>query len=613
MNTLEEAVPGRGLRPHFRSLLERWDSTPRQGLPQFAGGQAAFLWRGPGEAFASLYLAAESMLRDAWTVRRAHVDVAAPPGVRLPTPPGTIVRGFSIAPDGTRIAALLSTSASELAETWILAAGTQPVRIPGATAWYAAPVWEPDGGGIWVLTGKPPCQQIMRCPLGSDHTQELPFPADLGNTTGIRLSLTHPGEHLRLAAKKPGSRSREWELASGDWHHVAALTPDSRVELAPDDDGGTTVTLDGLPVYGLSPAEHVSSFAVRPHADGTDLWLQTASPERPLGVFCVDEPVHASMDFPRDIVHRRVTALASDGVEIPLVISARASDLGPDGLPARPMPLILTCYGGFGVTHRTEAEPSVPAWLESGGVYVAAHLRGGGELGKQWHHAGRGKRKMRTILDLIDVAGYLADTRWTTPAQTVAFGASHGGLVVTAAALLSPASLGGAVAVAPLLDTVDLHRHGLGKQWLHEFGADGESSDHDRAAYSPVHLLGGLSSAAALPPLLCCLMGRDERIDNSAAVELVTRIRERGGQAWLLHEDRGGHGQRAAPDVLDFSAAVLAFAASISRGGAGRLGPRENLALEEFGPHPVHHQHDHYAQEDHAHSQNEHQPNATHG
>nr|WP_306422787.1 prolyl oligopeptidase family serine peptidase [Paenarthrobacter aurescens] len=357
-------------------------------------------------------------------------------------------------------------------------------------------------------------------------------------------------------------------MASGAWRTVAAADGRNRVELV-SDHHGTTVTLDGRPVYRLSPAEYVSSFAVQPRADATDLWIQTASPERPSGVFCVDEPVRSnknSGDSSSHIVHRKVTALASDGVEIPLVISARASDIGPDGFPVRPLPLILTCYGGFGVTHRTEAEPSVPAWLESGGVYVAAQLRGGGEMGRDWHEAGRGPRKMRTILDLIDVAGYLADTRWTTPAQTVAFGASHGGLVVTAAALLSPASFGGVVAVAPLLDTVDLHRHGLGKQWQHEFGANGECSAHDRAAYSPVHLLGGLSSAAALPPLLCCLLGYDERVDNSAAVEVVTGIRERGGRAWLLHEDGGGHGQRAAPDVLDFSAAVLAFAASITRG-----------------------------------------------
>ncbi|MCD4849817.1 prolyl oligopeptidase family serine peptidase [Arthrobacter sp. AK01] len=567
MSTIEEAVPGMGLRPHFRSLLERWDSTPRQGLPQFAGGQAAFLWRGPGEAFASLHLAPEAGLRDAWNVRRAHLEVAAPPGVRLPTPPGTIVRGFTISPDGTRIAALLSTSTSELAETWILAAGTQPVHIPGATAWYAAPVWEPDGRGIWVLTGMPPSHKIMRCPLGSDHLQELPLPADLGDTTGSRLALTRAGANLRLAAKNPRTGTKEWELESGAWRTVAAADCGNRVELV-SDHHGTTVTLDSRPVYRLSPAEYVSSFAAQPRADATDLWIQTASPERPSGVFCVDEPAPSnnnSRDSPRHIVHRGVTALASDGVEIPLVISARASDLGPDGFPVRPLPLILTCYGGFGVTHRTEAEPSVPAWLESGGVYVAAQLRGGGEMGRDWHEAGRGPRKMRTILDLIDVAGYLADTQWTTPAQTVAFGASHGGLVVTAAALLSPSSFGGVVAVAPLLDTVDLHRHGLGKQWLHEFGADGECSDHDRAAYSPVHVLGRLNSATALPPLLCCLLGRDERVDNSAAVEVVTGIRGRGGRAWLLHEDRGGHGQRAAPDVLDFSAAVLAFAASISR------------------------------------------------
>lgn len=568
VNPGTEEIPGTELRPHYRSLLERWDATPRQGLPQLAGGQAAFLWRGPGEAFASLYMAPEADLREAWNAHRGPVDIAPPPGVRLPAPPGTVVRGFTISPDGTLVAALLSTPQSELADLWVLAVGADPARIFGVQVWYAAPTWEPDGSGVCVLTGIPPHQKIRRCSLASGHSEELQLPPDLGDPTGCRFSLSHVDDVLQLAAKSPGAGTRLWELAGGTWRAVSPCTstaPTTATRFAMvENNEGSTLTLDNHPVHRLSPAEYVKSFAVHDDGNATVLWVHTASPERPSGVFCLEVPAHTMEQAegpPHTIVHRSKKAVASDGVEIPLIISVRAADLGPDGRPLRPLPLIITCYGGFGFKHRTEAEPSVPAWLESGGVYVAAQLRGGGELGAAWHDAGRGSRKMRTIQDLIDTAGYLANEGWTTPLLTVAFGASHGGLVVTAAALLSPASFGGVVAVAPLVDTVNLRRHGLGKQWLHEFGADGECTENVRAGYSPIHLLAELnSSAARLPPLLCCLLRHDERVDNSAAVGFVAGIRERGGRAWLFREDDGGHGQRASADVLTFSSTVLAFA-----------------------------------------------------
>ncbi|WP_309073373.1 prolyl oligopeptidase family serine peptidase [Paenarthrobacter sp.] len=571
MNVIGNMVPGAELRPRFHALLERWDATPRQGLPQLAGGQAAFLWRSTDEAFASLHVATEAELRRAWGVHQRHSCATTPPGVRIPAPPDTVVRGFSISPDGTRIAALLSTPQSELAEVYVLAPKADPLHVPGASAWYAPPLWDADGTGLWILNGKPPLQKIGHFAVGSGLTAELPFPKDLGATTGCRLSLTHTEGLLHLTAKRPAGDNRTWELAAGDWRVSTTTATASRLAVVSEDDGDRLM-LDGLPVHRLSPAECVQSFAVHERGDSKVLWLQTASPERPSGVFCVEIPADTqALDtpdvthMPMPIVHRRLKALASDGVEIPLIVSVRAADLGRDGKPLRPLPLILTCYGGFGVKHKTEAEPSVPAWLESGGVYVAAQLRGGGELGAAWHEAGRGSRKMRTVQDLIDVAHYLAGSGWSSPDQIVSFGASHGGLVVSAAALFSPASFGGVVAVAPLLDTVDLHRHGLGPQWLHEFGADGECSEEQRAAYSPVHLLERPeTNAATLPPVLCCLLEQDERVDNSAAVGFVAGIRERGGRAWLLREDDGGHGQRASMDVLAFSSAVLAFAGSVA-------------------------------------------------
>ncbi|TVU66229.1 S9 family peptidase [Paenarthrobacter nitroguajacolicus] len=555
------SIPGFELKDRFRALLERWDSSPRQGLPQVQSGRAAYTWRGFGEDFPSLHVASEPELRAAWKVR----DIVSRVGVRLPAPPGSVVRGFTLSPDGLTVAALLSTPRTELAGLWILAEDTAPIRIPGISAWYSAPVWEPNGAALWILSGKPPQQRITSADLRTGGRTEIPLPGTLESEgSGSRLSLSLREGMLRITAATPGRDSRSWQWRDETWVDAPAPVP-SRLTLA-ESCSGTTVLLDGTPVHRLSPAEHVTSFAVHAASGNDVLWMHSASPERPSGVYCLElPPAEVPLPLhPQRFVHRRLFAKARDGVDIPLTVSVRAADLAADGLPLRPLPLILTCYGGFGVKHRTEAEPSVPAWLESGGVYVAAHLRGGGELGDAWHDAGRGPRKLRTVLDLVDVAEFLAAAGWSTPAQTVAFGASHGGLVVTSAALLSPASFGGVVAVAPLLDTVNLDRHGLGTQWLHEFGADGECSQQERALYSPLQVAAGLQSPAGTPPILCCVLGRDERVDNHAAVDFVDAVRRHGGSAWLLSEHDGGHGQRAATDVMEFSATVLAFAARVS-------------------------------------------------
>jgi hypothetical protein len=600
-----EVLPGAGLQRHFRERLQHWDRTPRQGIPQIAGKVAVHLWRGASEDFAALYMVPEAQLRTAWDVR-AGSGGQTPLGTRIPAPPDTVVRGFALSPGGRRVAALLSPPHSELAQLWLLTPDARPVLVPGVHGWHGAPVWTATESSVFALDGKPPLQRILRCPVPAFGTGERPdvaadagpetlgFPAELtsertAGTSGHRLSLRSRGGRLQLLARTPGAGVRLWELSGTAWQRLdedppvslpslpgkilaAAEAPGGTV-LAVEHDGCTRLTLAGRTLLRLSAAEQLAALAVTSHAGGAALWVQTASPERPSGVVSIPLPPHsvagpdgmAGVPAGAQFVHLRVLAPASDGVGIPLLISARAEDLDARNRPLRPLPLILSCYGGFGVSHRTEPEPSVPAWLESGGIYVAAQLRGGGELGKAWHDAGRGANKQRTMLDLIDAASFLAQQGWTRPENLVAVGASHGGLVVATSALMAPETFGAVIAVAPVLDTVHLARHGLGPQWLHEFGADGECPDVVRAGYSPLHLLDRMEGAAHLPPFLCYVMGQDERVDNSAAIQFVDGIRQRGGQAWLYQENNSGHSHRAATHVLEFSATVLAFAATRQR------------------------------------------------
>lgn len=579
------------LHEYFRTQLLHWDSAPRQGMPQVAGGNAVYTWRSPGEEFPALYQVAADWLRR--NLAPGKTPEAPPPGSALPVPANRVVRGFALDPSGARVAALLGPADSELAEVWLLAAGAAPVPLPGPRSWHAAPVWAPDGTTLWVLSGKPPEQSMWRCTVGSGGPtgppEPLPFPEDLGSQrAGARFRLGIDDGALQLTVRIPGRDARRWSRRSGGWirstagdpvagkasaHRVLARLdgPHGNV-LAVEGPAGVEVTRNGAPLWRLGAAEQLTALSLSTHAGGVALWIQSASPERPSGVLCLELPAAAetaaASPAPADagaFTHLRLLFPARDGVEIPVIVSARTCDVSA-GRPVSPRPLLLSCYGGFGVVHRTEPEPSVAAWIAAGGIHVAAQVRGGGELGPPWHEAGRGANKVRSVLDLIDVARNLVAGGWTSVGELTAVGASHGGLVVSAAALLEPGAFGRVIAVAPLLDTVDLRRHGLGSQWLHEFGADGETTGLQRAAHSPLHLLAALDSAASLPPLLCCVLGRDERVDNDAALEFVSGIRRRGGRAWLHREQGGGHAQRAADDLLDFSATVLSFAAGDGSG-----------------------------------------------
>lgn len=576
---------------YFRNKVRHWDSTARQGMPQVAGGNAVFTWRNPREEFPALYLVPDPWLRRALSARNA--PPAPPPvGSALPAPANRVVRGFTLDPSGTRVAALLGPADTELAGIWLLSAGTPPLQLPGPRSWHAAPVWAPDGNSLWVLSGKPPEQTIWRCELDeggpSAPPEPMPFPWELGTpAAGARLRLGIRDGALLLTVRTPGAGTRCWLHREGIWNPSTNADPDheqipghkvlARVGsqhgdvLAIEGPTGTKITLNRATLWWLEAAEQLTSLSISTHPDGSALWIQSASPELPSAVICMELPEapDASTSRPRKdtgaFAHLRLRVPARDGVMVPVIVSARVGDFARHR-PVSPRPLLLSCYGGFGVVHRSEPEPSVVAWIAAGGIHVAAQVRGGGELGPQWHEAGRGSNKLNAIHDVIDVARYLVAQGWTRVGELTAVGASHGGLVVCAAALLEPDAFGRVIAVAPLLDTVELHRHGLGSQWLHEFGADGETSGQQRAAYSPRHLLAALDSADHLPPLLCWVIGNDERVDNATAVEFVLGIRNRGGQAWLHRERGGGHAQRAAGSLLDFSATVLSFAAGRGNG-----------------------------------------------
>ena len=250
---------------------------------------------------------------------------------------------------------------------------------------------------------------------------------------------------------------------------------------------------------------------------GLDLW------------FAPDVPVDAS-----GYETEQVWIESRDGTRISAFI-VRNEGIALDGSH----PVLLYGYGGFNVSLTPAFSASAIAWLERGGVYVVANLRGGGEYGEPWHRAGKGKHKQNTFDDFISTAQWLVDTGYTKPGRIAIQGGSNGGLLVGAVATQAPQLLGAVLCGVPLLDMIRYHKFGSGQTWTSEYGS---AEDPEQFAtlwgYSPYHRIDGQT----LPPLLMLASDHDDRVDPMHARKFVAAAQHSGTDAWLRVERNAGHG-----------------------------------------------------------------------
>ena len=181
-----------------------------------------------------------------------------------------------------------------------------------------------------------------------------------------------------------------------------------------------------------------------------------------------------------DVSTRQLTFTSKDGTEVRmLVISQQAGGAEPGPAPARP---ILYGYGGFDISMSPAYSASILAWVEAGGVYAIAALRGGGEEGEDWHRAGMREHKQNVFDDFHAAAAALISGGWTTADQLGISGGSNGGLLVGAAVTQWPDQFAAAACSAPLLDMVRYERFGLGQTWNDEYGTAGRAGRAGLAA-----------------------------------------------------------------------------------------------------------------------------------
>ncbi|MGH3356479.1 MAG: prolyl oligopeptidase family serine peptidase, partial [Nocardioidaceae bacterium] len=176
-----------------------------------------------------------------------------------------------------------------------------------------------------------------------------------------------------------------------------------------------------------------------------------------------------------------------------------------------PRPAILYGYGGFGISMTPGFSPGALVWVEAGGVYAVACLRGGGEEGEDWHRAGMGANKQRVFDDFHAAAEWLCDHRLTSPETLSISGGSNGGLLVGAALTQRPDLYRSVVCSAALLDMARFEQHGLGRFWSGEYGS---ASDPDELktllTYSPYHRV---QDGLTYPATLFTIFASDTRVD----------------------------------------------------------------------------------------------------
>lgn len=205
-------------------------------------------------------------------------------------------------------------------------------------------------------------------------------------------------------------------------------------------------------------------------------------------------------------------------------------------------PTLLYGYGGFQISIKPKYSPLVgAAWLERGGTYIVANIRGGGEYGPGWHQAALRDKRPRAYEDFVAVAQDL-DQRGVTQAKHLgALGRSNGGLMTGVMLTAYPERFGAVVSQVPLLDMKRFHKLLAGALWRGEFGDPDVASDWNFISkHSPYQ---NTAPGKALPPSLFTTSTKDDRVHPAHARKMVARLQEYGyANASLYENTEGGHG-----------------------------------------------------------------------
>ncbi len=230
---------------------------------------------------------------------------------------------------------------------------------------------------------------------------------------------------------------------------------------------------------------------------------------------------------------------SKDGTRIPMFLTHRKG-LQRNGNN----PVLLFGYGGFNVSMNPSFNVARLVWLENGGIFAQANLRGGGEYGEEWHRAGMLEKKQNVFDDFISAAEWLVENKYTQSSRLAIMGASNGGLLVSATMLQRPKLFGAVVCQVPVTDMLRYHKFTVGRFWVGEYGNAETNPEHFKFmyAYSP---LNNVKTGISYPPILITTADHDDRVVPAHAMKFGAALQaaSSGPNPVLVRvEPKAGHG-----------------------------------------------------------------------
>jgi prolyl oligopeptidase len=246
------------------------------------------------------------------------------------------------------------------------------------------------------------------------------------------------------------------------------------------------------------------------------------------------------IDFnPNDFETHQVFYTSADGTKIPMIITYKKG-LVMNGKN----PTILYGYGGFNISLTPSFSVPNIVWMEQGGIYAVANLRGGGEYGKKWHDAGTQLQKQNVFDDFIAAGEYLIQNKYTSSDYLAIRGGSNGGLLVGAVMTQRPDLMKVALPAVGVLDMLRYHTFTAGAGWAYDYGTSEQSKEMFEylKAYSPVH---NVKAGVNYPATLVTTADHDDRVVPAHSFKFISELQAKDGgknPVLIRIETNAGHG-----------------------------------------------------------------------
>jgi len=367
-----------------------------------------------------------------------------------------------------------------------------------------------------------------------------------GSLLAVKFDDFMAGERVFDVLFEPTETS---SLASFSWtnrHLVLNVLEDVKNKLTvltPGVDGWSRRPLEGLPAFGTISARAVD-------ADESDaLWLTVTDYLTPTTLLLGDAGEGAAepetlktqpsfFDAGKHLVEQHF-ATSEDGTRVPYFL-VRPKDIAYDG----GTPTLLYGYGGFEISQVPNYSAGVgKGWLEKGGAYAVANIRGGGEYGPRWHQAALKQNRHKAYEDFAAVAQDLVARKVTSPGHLGIRGGSNGGLLTGNMLVQYPELFGAVVIAVPLLDMQRYNKLLAGASWMAEYGNPDVPEEWEYIrTFSPYHLF---DPSKEYPPTILLTSTRDDRVHPGHARKMMAKMLEAGKDVRYYENIEGGHGGAA--------------------------------------------------------------------